>query len=321
MDGVQVNLSNLSTNCPKQAKDIVPDFDSPSIVVLLTCYNRVKETIKCLDVVFRQTASDGLNITVILVDDGSTDATSEVVKEKYPQVQVLMGDGNLFWNRGMHLAFGEALEKGFDYYFWLNDDTLLYDGAICRMLGDHRELSKSGYVKSIVVASTRDPVNGEFTYGGYKRNGSLNPLSLCLVPPSDTLQRCDTFCGNCVLIPRQVADRVGNVDPEYQHRWGDVDYGLRALEQDCYVWIAPGFLAECEANPLADRWLDPALSVATRIAELNSVKGLGKHDWPRCVRRHGGPLWPVIWAWPYLKFFYEFFTCRFKALISRKTRE
>lgn len=297
----------------------MPDLESPSIAVLLTCYNRVQETINCLDVVFRQTASDCLNIKVILVDDGSTDGTAEVVKGKYPQVQVLMGDGNLFWNRGMHLAFGEALEKGFDYYFWLNDDTILHDGAIRQMLDSHRELSERGRADSIVVASTRDPVSGDFTYGGYKRRRSLSSLGLRLVPPSDTLLRCDTFCGNSVLIPSQVADRVGNVNSVYQHRWGDVDYGLRALEQDCEIWVAPGFLADCDDNPLADKWRDPKLSIRERIREFHSLKGLGKHDWPVFVRCHGGVFWCYIWLKPYLRIIYSAFVYPYKKLMSRIT--
>ena len=82
---------------------------------MLTCYNRVEKTIKCLEEVFEQANKSKLNLEVILVDDGSTDGTAESVRQKFPQVCVLMGDGTLFWNRGMHLAFGEALKKDFDY--------------------------------------------------------------------------------------------------------------------------------------------------------------------------------------------------------------
>ena len=94
-----------------------------SIAVLMTCHNRVNSTLECLAHLYEQTALDRVVLSVYLVDDGSSDGTGEQVHERFPDVNVLKGDGSLFWNGGMHRAFGEALKVGFDYYLWLNDDT------------------------------------------------------------------------------------------------------------------------------------------------------------------------------------------------------
>jgi GT2 family glycosyltransferase len=231
-----------------------------------------------------------------------------MVQKRYPDVNVTFTDGSLFWNRGMHRAFGEALKVGFDYYLWLNDDTYLYRESLRTLLDTHKELCRLGSPASIVVASTRDSRTGKFTYGGYRRiGGFLNPLRFRLMPPSETVSSCDTMCGNCVLIPREVADILGNIDPRYRHRWGDVDYGLRALDRNCEVWIAPGYLADCDANPNEDRWRDRELSITRRIEELHSLKGLGKQDWLRFSRIHGGLFWPLIWIRPYLRLAYDSF--------------
>jgi GT2 family glycosyltransferase len=274
----------------------------------------------CLGEVFQQASQEDINVSVFLVDDGSTDGTADTVKANYPKVDVLMGSGNLYWNRGMHLAFGAALEKGFDYYLWLNDDTHLHQGAIGTLLNIHRELSATDRGNGIIIGSTRDPVSGEFTYGGYLRTRS-SPcrLGLRLVPPTGKLNSCDSFCGNCVLIPQQVANKVGNINPVYMHRWGDVDYGLRALEHGIQTWVAPGFLADCATNPVADRWKNPNLPLLTRFRDLNSLKGLGKHDWPAFVRRHGGICWPIIWVRPYLRIILEALLSFPKSVISRTT--
>jgi GT2 family glycosyltransferase len=109
------------------------------------------------------------------------------------------------------------------------------------------------------------------------------------------------MCGNCVLIPNAVANIVGNIAPEYRHKWGDVDYGMRAVKSGCQVWIAPGYLADCSANPDADRWQTPGVPLKERLAELHSVKGLGKQDWFRVVRRHAGVMWPLVWLSPYVR--------------------
>ena len=68
---------------------------------------------------------DKIDLNVYLVDDGSTDGTSEAVKKNFPQVNIIKGDGTLFWNGGMRVAFSKAMESEHDYYLWLNDDTIL----------------------------------------------------------------------------------------------------------------------------------------------------------------------------------------------------
>jgi len=274
----------------------------------MTCHNRVDKTLKCLSTLLAQSISEEQQACqVFLVDDGSTDETGRLVKEQYPQAHVIYGDGDLFWNRGMHRAFGAALDIGFDYYLWLNDDTYLYPDSLQQMLNTHKALSEEGRAASIVVASTRDPGTGKFSYGGYRRTDRFNPLSLHLVRPEEGAIPCDTMCGNCVLIPREVADVVGNIDPEFRHRWGDVDYGLRARARKCQVWIAPGYLADCEGNPKANRWRDKTLPFKQRYTELHSIKGIGRRDWFRHVRKHGGMFWPLIWGRPYMRIIVDTF--------------
>ena len=272
------------------------------IAVLMTCHNRVRKTLACLERLYSQKIDSQPILLVYLVDDGSTDGTAEAVAEKYPEVRILAGDGSLFWNRGMHKAFSAALESDFDFILWLNDDTFLYPDALQSMLVLYRQRSDAGDPAPIIAASTRDPDTGEFTYGGYRlKHSLLNPLNMELVSPTDKPQQCDTFCGNCVLIPKAAVDRVGNMNPIYQHRWGDVDYGLRAIKSGCSVWVPAGYQGECSANPNADRWRLPGLSLRERVRELHGIKGLGKKDWWYYTRSHGGKMWLLVWVRPYLR--------------------
>ena len=97
---------------------------------------------------------------VYLVDDGSTDGTSEAVQQEWTDVQVIRGDGTLFWNHGMRRAFSEAVKGDHPFYLWLNDDTILLEDSLTSLLDTHRDLKARQEHLNIVVGSTRDPGSG-----------------------------------------------------------------------------------------------------------------------------------------------------------------
>ena len=56
--------------------------------------------------------------------------------------------------------------------------------------------------------------------------------------------------GNVVLIPRNVFQKVGNLDKKYHHDLGDIDYGLRANELGIKVYSTKTVIANCQANEI-----------------------------------------------------------------------
>lgn len=208
------------------------------IAVLLTVHNRKDQTLSCLKTIFKQRSNCNFLTRIYLTDDGCTDGTAEAVSTAYPQVAIVKGNGNLFWNRGMHLAWKEASKSKCDYYLWLNDDTILYDDAINGLLE-----TASHHPKSIIVGSTCDK-NGNLSYGGRKSNRKHT-----VIPPDrNHAIPCDTFNGNIVLIPGNVVNRIGINDPYFHHSFGDIEYGLRAKKAGIVSYIAPGYYGTCERN-------------------------------------------------------------------------
>lgn len=279
-------------------------MNKKNIAVIITCYNRREKTLSCIRNVYEQSAlSDGsANAEIFLMDDGSTDGTSESVQAEFPQVHLYHGSGSLFWNKGMHAAWEKAIEQGgFDYYLMLNDDTFLYRDAFASLLDAHRIQTEKGKEKTVIAGSTTDPRNGKLSYGGYVRSGSWNPMNVVLQEPGDEPIEVYTICGNCVLIPESVVERIGNLDPVFAHRWGDSDYGRRAWKGGCRVAICQGYIGECDFNENSEAWTDTSHSIRKRIEILHSMKGLHKEDWRIYTRRHAGFVWPLAWLSPYIK--------------------
>ncbi len=259
------------------------------IAVLMTCHNRCASTLKCLNNLYGQKSLDGVSLDIYLVDDGSTDGTGDAVRSTYPDIHVLDGNGRLYWSGGMRLAWAEAMKNDYDYYLWLNDDTTLFDDAVCTLLKTAEQIRQHGNA-GIVVGSCRDPQTGEHTYGGRICKKTDTPIT-----PTDQPQSCEFMNGNIVLVPHVVSEIVGNISPEFTHYHGDLDYGRRAIKQGFGIWVAPGYQGLCSTNILA-LWMDPKVPFYKRWRHLHSPKGLPPFEIYVYARRHYGFFWPLAFV-------------------------
>ena len=273
------------------------------IAVLMTCFNRREKTLACLQSLFGSTGIEQVQLDVFLVDDASRDGTPEAVRKLFPSVQVFSADGSLFWCRGMHRACAEATagNRKYDHLLWLNDDTELLPDALERLLKCSAALADSRRIPVIVVGSTVDPVTGSLTYGGEIRVSRLRPLRFKRAVSVDKPVHCDSMNGNVVLVSQAAFDKIGNLDPAFEHAMGDTDYALRARKTGVEVWAAPGHHGTCSHNPVAGTFFDASARLGVRWKNAMGRKGLPWRSWLVMTRRHGGTLWPLLFAWPYLK--------------------
>lgn len=268
-----------------------------NIAVMLACYNRKEKTLSCLQRLKSQKLPEGFGFEIVLVDDGSTDGTSDAVNAQFPEAVVIRGTGGLYWNQGMRLAWKTALgRRDYDYYLLLNDDTELYDDAIKRLVETEGLLRSRSGKPVIMVGSTADPVDGHHTYGGVARVRNYIGIRFSLVEPGGEPRACDTFNANCVLISREIAADVGVLSDRFSHAMGDTDYGLRAKEKGYNCWVLPGYIGTCANNATANTWLDAGLTLKERKKLLNSPKGKPPEEWLYFVRRHAGMLWLLAWV-------------------------
>ncbi|NRT13282.1 glycosyltransferase family 2 protein [Flavobacterium sp. 14A] len=226
------------------------------VAVLITCHNRKDKTLACLEAFYKCFVPEGYKFIIFLVDDGSSDGTREAITIKFPNVNIVQGDGNLYWNRGMRLAWDTATKaKDFDYYLWLNDDTFLFDDALIILLS-------RPYTGSIVCGTTQSEVSQKATYGGY----SNKPHKLLI--PNGEFQECTYLNGNCVLIPKAVFQEIGNLDPIFHHAVGDFDYGLRAKKKGIKLLVAPSFVGTCESHTVLPKWRTASVPLKKRLQSL-----------------------------------------------------
>ena len=79
------------------------------LYVLTAVHNRYAITEKFVKQLANQTFKD---IKLVLVDDGCTDGTPQMVMSVLPDSVILEGDGNLWWGGALHKAYKWIMKNG-----------------------------------------------------------------------------------------------------------------------------------------------------------------------------------------------------------------
>jgi GT2 family glycosyltransferase len=235
-----------------------------NIAILMAVHNRREVTLNGLFCLKKALSRlNNLKYKIYLTDDDSADSTGKVIKNNFPDIIIINGSGNLYWNRGMLLAWEEA-SKQFDYDFYIlfNDDNILFEDSLLILFDTSNKINNM----SIVSGAFRSQIYNKPTYGGMHRGQ--------LLAPNGNLISFDWLNGNLVLIPKVIFNRVGMLDPWFHHGMGDLDYGLRAIKSGFKLILTPQYIGYCERHDyLKPKCYDLKYSIFSRLKFLYQPLG------------------------------------------------
>ncbi len=93
---------------------------TPRVAVIVLNWNGLADTLECLGSLARL---DYPNYEVVAVDNGSTDGSVPVIRERFPMITLLETGENLGYTGGNNVGLRYALAQGADYALLLNNDT------------------------------------------------------------------------------------------------------------------------------------------------------------------------------------------------------
>lgn len=211
---------------------------NPLISIIIVGYNAKKWLKECLDSVYAQTYQ---NFEIIFVDDASTDGSSAFLRDNYPRVKVIVNKENSGFAKNNNIALKET--RG-EYILLLNTDTRIEQNFLEKLIKAFQEIPNLGVVQPRLILMYQPDkldVCGTFWtsfgllyhYGSYKdRNREKYNKNMPIFSGK----------GACLLIKREVIDRVGLFDDDFWGYYEETDFCHR-------VWLA-GY--ECWYYPHAD---------------------------------------------------------------------
>jgi len=112
------------------------------VSVVIVNYNVCRYLEQALDSVYR--AATGLRVEVFVVDNDSVDGSVEMVRERFPQVNLIVNDSNLGFSKANNVAIREAKGR---YLFILNPDTIVQEDTLhtlVRFMDEHPDAGAAG---------------------------------------------------------------------------------------------------------------------------------------------------------------------------------
>lgn len=221
----------------KRCKGIRVKITEPSVAVVTPIFNRVGNLKRFFDSL---RSINYRNYTIIIVDDGSTDGSSEFIQQQYPQTVILKGDANLWWAGAMNKGIEWALQHKFDYVLTYNDDQLCdpeFLTELVKWAGEYPNAIMSSHVyyinepKKLVSGGIRIDKSTRQTFGVHNER----TVELPMVP-----YKVDCAPGYSLLISTSIIRAIGIFDnTRFPQIYMELEYCLRAADRGYEVVMVP----------------------------------------------------------------------------------
>ncbi len=203
--------------------------------IILVSWNVADLLATCLNTVFAGLGD--LSAEVIVVDSASTDNTSALLRERFPQVILLTQSENIGFTRGNNLALEQSQGR---YLLLLNPDTEIIADALPRMIayldahpevgivGPYTRNSDGSYQSTRRRFPTLTTAFFESTWlQGIAPKSLLDRFYVNDAPPDQTLE-VDWVQGSALMTRREIYEQIGGLDEGYVMYSEELDWCKRA---------------------------------------------------------------------------------------------
>ncbi len=191
---------------------------------------------------------------IIVVDNGSSDGTLEIVKSDFPAVTVIENSGNL----GFAVAVNQGIERSRgEYIFILNQDTRVQSRAIVKLAERMERDSTIGSIGPKLVGFDGKPQSSCRAFPHY-RHLLFEYTGLAYMFPHSRLfgswrmgwfdhndeREVDQPMGAALLVRRGIIEKIGPFDEQFRIFFNDVDFCRRIKETGYKNWFYPEAIIE-----------------------------------------------------------------------------
>jgi hypothetical protein len=212
------------------------------VSIIIVNWNTRELLLNCLSSVFA-TAS-GLDVEIIVVDNGSQDGSSEAARKQFPGITIIQNDRN----RGFARANNQALARATGRYFLLlNSDAVLTEGSLQGLVAFIDRTPEAG-IASCQYIDTDGSRQNSFDNFPTLATELFNKSTLKLLFPARYPSKrrhyrepvaVDSVIGACMLVRAEAVRKVGVLDEDYFFFLEETDWCFRMRRAGWHVYHLP----------------------------------------------------------------------------------
>lgn len=267
------------------------------VAIIIINWNGKNDTLECLKSL-RQI--DYPNFDVIVVDNGSSDESVQAIRVQFPEVIVLETGENLGFAGGNNVGMRYALNKGVEYAFLLNNDTVVDSQILKNFVSAYSIVRQKGILGAKIYHYSE---TNKIWYAGAKWINKISAFEHigqgCIDDGQDfnSLIETDYACGCALFICKEIMNQVGLFDEKYFLIFEETDLCYRARRAgyksffvpEAKVWHKISTSFGGEMSPLYNYylmrnkllWAEKNLSFSKRmVLYKNVLKELSSHILP-----------------------------------------
>lgn len=202
-----------------------PENDSrrqPSIDIVIPTWNGKTHLANCLRSLAGQTYG---RYVVIVVDNGSTDGTLDLIRNHHPGVRLIALPENRGFSAAVNLGIGAGSSP---LVFLLNNDTEAASDCLAELVRAAEDHGNGFFAPKMLSYRERDVLDGAGE--GYLRGGVGYRLGSMERDSEIYNRQRQVFgaCGGAALYRRDMLERIGLFDEDFFAYLEDVDLNVRA---------------------------------------------------------------------------------------------
>jgi GT2 family glycosyltransferase len=250
----------------------------PRVLTLILNTNRRADTLACLASL---AASTYPHNAIVVLDNASSDGSVAAIRESYPAVEVVALAENRGYAGNNNVGLQLALDRGADWAFVLNEDTVLAPDCLANLVAAAEADPRVGLAGPLIYHAD-EPTVIQSAGGVLDRTWHANHLGQNEPDRGQFAapRTVDWLSGCALLVRRAVLQQVGLLEASYFYFWEETELCLRAHRAGWQVLQVP---AAHLWHKGVTRDYQPRPSV-TYYATRNRLATLARHHAPLGVR-------------------------------------
>ena len=218
----------------------------PFVTIVIINWNGKDHVLKCLDSVSKLNYPEE-RYRVLVIDNCSTDTSQELIKESFPQYQMIINPRNYGCAEAENQGIRFSMEMGDDFVWLLNNDVILHENSLMHLIQTSRLDNNIAVLGPAIYSFDRPYIEDNIGYTVNFWTGRFKNLAKTYKKEEKKTIRIldvDSVQGCAILIRMSAIQKIGLYHSAYEAYFEESEFNIRAQRmgfrvvtvRDAIIW-------------------------------------------------------------------------------------